>query len=120
MPPPHGAAPIHDLTSGQRLFRPTSWPSASPATKATSPPEPVKWSSGNAPPATTRRLHVSREPLERVRELGRSRAAWFCATDATDEGRLQRASLWPISYALTKLTDTEEIKIAKHVKKEVS
>jgi len=30
------------------------------------------------------------------------------------------ANLWPISYALTNLTDTEEIKIAKPEKKAVS
>jgi hypothetical protein len=33
---------------------------------------------------------------------------------------LDQGNLWPISYALTKLTDTEEIKIAKLVKKAVS
>ena len=31
-----------------------------------------------------------------------------------------QGNLWPISYALTQLTDTEEIKIAKLVKKAVS
>jgi hypothetical protein len=29
------------------------------------------------------------------------------------QGALAAGNLWPISYALTKLTDTEEIKIAK-------
>jgi hypothetical protein len=37
-----------------------------------------------------------------------------------DSAQLDDGNLWPISYALTKLTDTEEIKIAKHVKKAVS
>jgi hypothetical protein len=34
--------------------------------------------------------------------------------------RLDDGNLWPISYALTKLTDTEEIRIAKLERRAVS
>lgn len=37
-----------------------------------------------------------------------------------DSARLDDGNLWPISYAVTKLTDTEETKIAQLVKKAVS
>jgi uncharacterized protein YdhG (YjbR/CyaY superfamily) len=37
-----------------------------------------------------------------------------------DSAHLDEGKLWPISHALTKLTDTDEIKIAKLVKKAVS
>ena len=37
-----------------------------------------------------------------------------------DSSRLDDGNLWPISYAITKLTDTEETKIAQLVKKAVS
>ncbi len=37
-----------------------------------------------------------------------------------DSAKLDDVNLWPISYTLTKLTDTDEIKIAKLVKKAVS
>ena len=37
-----------------------------------------------------------------------------------DSAKLDNGNLWPISYALTKLTDAEETKIAQLVKKAVS
>ena len=37
-----------------------------------------------------------------------------------DSAKLDNGNLWPISFALTKLTDTEETKIAQLVKKAVS
>ncbi len=37
-----------------------------------------------------------------------------------DSAKLDDENLWPIPYALTKLTDTEETKIARLVKKAVS
>jgi hypothetical protein len=37
-----------------------------------------------------------------------------------DAAKLNDGNLWPISYALTKVTDTEQITIAKLVKKAVS
>lgn len=37
-----------------------------------------------------------------------------------DSAKLDDGNLWPVSYALTKLTDTEEIRIVKLVKKAVS
>ena len=37
-----------------------------------------------------------------------------------DSARLDDGNVWPISYAITKLTDTEETKIAQLVKRAVS